>query len=385
MAFLFFKIMKILVLGVSVRALVESAVKSRYSVIALDAFGDRDLAAMAECRSLHHDFQTRYDANALFEAARQLDFDAIVYTANLENHPEILRRFADKKIIGNSPRTVRSVRNWAKLFPKLKQAGFSVPETIIPGRSCELSPGRRWLNKPLLSGGGRGIEFLQRDKPPGNSSLIQEYIDGKPCSASFAANGHECALVGIAEQLMGLSAFGAQGFQYCGNIAPLRDAVDFDNKILEQVRRLAEFLTREYGLIGVNGIDFILKDDRIWPIEVNPRYSASMELIEQAYNLAMFDIHMKSALEGILPDFELKSFINSGKYYGKAILYAERDSVAPDILDWMVRNIRDVPAPGEELRNGGPVSTILAGGMTFDETLAELIGKAEALKKEIYV
>jgi uncharacterized protein len=375
--------MKILVLGVSVRAMVESAVKSGYSVIALDAFGDRDLATMAECHSLHHDFQLRYDANDLFEASRQLRFDAIAYTANLENHPEILRRFAPKRIIGNSPQTVERVRDWAPLFRNLIQAGFSPPETIFPDYGCAINPERRWLVKPILSGGGHGIDFLNENKLRG-SSMVQEYIAGKPCSASFVANGCDCVLLGVSEQLIGLSAFGAQKFRYCGNLLPLREAMDPGGKILEQVRRLAEFLTREYRLTGVVGMDFILKDNLVWPIEVNPRYSASMELIEQAYGLPIFHIHWKAAMEGNLPNFELEALINSGKCYGKAILYADGDVVAPDIPDWDARNIRDVPAPGEMLRSGGPIFTIFAGGPSLDETLSKLIGKAEALKKEIY-
>lgn len=375
--------MKILVLGVSVRAMVESAVKSGYPVIALDAFGDRDLAAMTECHSLHHDFQIRYDANDLFEAGRRLGFDAIAYTANLENHPEILRRFAPKKIIGNSPQTVERVRDWATLFWNLKQAGFSPPETIFPDKGCAINPERRWLVKPILSGGGHGIDFLSDDKLR-SSSMVQEYIAGKSCSASFVANGRECVLIGVSEQLIGLSAFGAQKFRYCGNLLPLREAMDPGGKIIEQVRRLAEFLTREYRLTGVVGMDFILKDNLVWPIEINPRYSASMELIERAYGLPIFHIHWKASIEANLPNFELEALINSGKCYGKAILYVDRDVVAPDIPDWDARNIRDVPMLGETLCSGGPIFTIFAGGLSSDETLAKLIGKAEALKKEIY-
>ena len=143
----------------------------------------------------------------------------------------------------------------------------------------------------------------------------------------------------------------------------LRDAID--SEILEQVRRLAEFLTREYGLTGVNGIDFILDGDQVWLTEINPRYSASMELIERAYGLPMFHLHVKAALDGKLPDFKLESVLDSGMYYGKAVLFAERDATAPDTQDWMARNIRDVPASGEKLRKGSPVCTILASRPTL--------------------
>ncbi len=377
------KLMRILILGVSVRAMVESAVNGNYAVAALDAFGDRDLAAVAESHSLHHDLQVRYSPDALFEASKHLQFDAIAYTANLENHPEILRRFAvNYRIIGNSPRTVGAVRCWPALFSRLKHAGFLIPETILPGNNFAPDCSRRWLVKPVLSGGGHGIKFFHRGEQPGANFLLQEFIGGKSCSASFVANGHDCVLVGVTEQLVGLGPFGAQGFRYCGNILPAREAID--SEILEKVRRLAQFLTQEYGLTGVNGIDFILDGDQVRLTEINPRYSASMELIERAYGLPMFHLHAMAVLDRELPNFVLESVLDSGMYFGKAVLFAERDAIAPDTQDWMDRGIKDVPASGEKLRKGSPVCTILASEQTFDDTVASLIRNAGEVKKELY-
>ena len=124
--------MKILLVGISVRAMAESAVRSGYSIIALDAFGDQDLKALAESYSLHHDFNSAYSTKALFKASRSLAFDAVAYTSNLENHPKILRQFGAKhRIIGNSHEVVIAIRHWPTLFAKLKQAGLAVPETIF--------------------------------------------------------------------------------------------------------------------------------------------------------------------------------------------------------------------------------------------------------------
>jgi len=57
--------MKILIAGLSVRAMATSAVQSGYPVIALDAFGDQDLKAVAESHSLHHDFISLQRVRAL--------------------------------------------------------------------------------------------------------------------------------------------------------------------------------------------------------------------------------------------------------------------------------------------------------------------------------
>jgi len=379
--------MKILIAGISVRAMVESAVHSGYRVIALDAFDDQDLKSLAESHSLRRDFHVRYSPKALYKASRQLAFDSVAYTSNLENHPETLSLFACcHRIVGNSPQVIEAVRRWKTLFPRLAQAGFWVPETIFANENLEIDPSRRWLLKPVLSGGGHGITFLDREKLPGDQYMVQEHIPGKPCSAAFVANGHECVLIGITEQLIGMRQFGVKGFRYCGNLLPLPEALNpaTGKNILEQVRRLAALLTREYGLTGVNGIDLILRGDQICVTEVNPRYSASMELVERAYKLPVFHLHARAVLDGMLPEFVLEARLRSEMSFGKAILFAERDVLAPDTRDWLARGIRDVPKSGEKLHKGGPICTILVSSANHDGAFAELIRQAGMLKEEIY-
>jgi uncharacterized protein len=272
------------------------------------------------------------------------------------------------------------------LFANLRQAGFWVPETIVAGADREIDPGRSWLVKPVLSGGGHGIEFLQESELPGDQRILQEYIPGKSCSASFVSNGYECIVIGITEQLIGMEQFGSKGFRYCGNILPLPDSLSADRgkAILEQVTKLAAFLTREYGLTGVNGFDFILKGDRVFMTEVNPRYSASMELIEHAYELPLFQLHAEAALNGKLPDFSLESALKSNRFFGKAIIFAEKSTIVPDTSGWLNKTFRDIPVRGEALYAGNPICTLLNSGQTYEDVLNGLISRGAMLKEEIY-
>ena len=384
--------MKILIAGLSTRAIVESAVHSGYQVDALDAFGDLDLQALVKCYSLKRDFHRSFSAAALFAASRQLAFDVVAYTSNLENHPEVIRRFARyHQVLGNPAEVLARVRHWPTLFAALEQAGFRVPETIYDGAprrgdSRRADPTRVWLRKPISSGGGHDITFWRDGVSPGRGFMLQEYVPGLACSASFVANGRECAVVGLTEQFVGQPEFGAHGFRYCGNLLPLNAARDmaFGRPILDQVQQIATLVTREFKLVGVNGMDFVLTGNQVCLIEVNPRYSASMELIERAYSLSIFDLHVRAVLQGELPKFDLATRLADGPFHGKAILYAGRDAVAPNTQSWLERGIRDVPAPGESLTQGGPICTVLACEPTRDSCLANLVTQAEALKGEIY-
>lgn len=381
--------MKTLIVGLTTRSIAESAVRSGYEVIALDAFADVDQQALCECYSLRRDFETPFGADELFMCSDGIEADALVYTANLENHPEVVRRFARRhRLLGNSPEALAIVRHWPTLFASLARAGYRTPETIYHGESRQADAGRVWLRKPLLSGGGHGITIYQNGVPAGDSFMLQEYIPGLPCSAAFVANGREAVVIGLTEQLIGQPQFGAHGFRYCGNLLPIGAVRDSSAEweILKQAQGIASLLTREFKLVGVNGFDFILAGNQVCLTEVNPRYSASMELIEKAYELSIFDLHVRAVTGKELPDFSLarNAHVASRRYFGKAILFARKDAVAPEIARWRERGIRDVPHPGESLSKGKPVCTLLADGPDRDTCFARLVSKEEALIGEIY-
>ncbi len=379
--------MRILITGISTRAIAESAKAARYDVVTLDYFGDYDQRSWCENFSLKRDLNLPFGSAQLYEASRKLRFDTVAYVSNLENHPEVVAKFeaasAQKsyRLIGNSADVLLRVRHWPTLFGFLQRQGIPVPETLYDGQRPPASDNRHWLRKPLHSGGGHDISFWERDRLIGTSFILQEHLSGISASASFVSNGEECVVLGLTEQLIGRAEFGARGFRYCGNILPL--TVE-QNAVLAQVHDVITRLTREFKLVGVNGLDFVLKDGQVFPIEVNPRYSASMELIERAYGLSIFDVHVQSIRQGALPDFDLATWFADKRFYGKAILYAEQNGIAPDTRNWPMRDIRDVPFPGEAVSAGDPVCTVLASGFTPAECFAGLVAQAEAIKGEIY-
>jgi len=89
-------------------------------------------------------------------------------------------------------------------------------------------------------------------------------------------------------------------------------------------------------------------------------------------------------LNGTLPEFRLESRFVDPLFYGKGILFAEKDTMMPDTSGWAIRSVCDIPAAGEKIKKGSPVCTIKSRRNTYDEILAELIRQANVLKEEIY-
>ncbi len=55
-----------------------------------------------------------------------------------------------------------------------------------------------------------------------------------------------------------------------------------DLKAFEQAAAWGKVLTSEFGLKGIFGCDFVWDGQRLWLLEVNPRFTASVEVVEQA-------------------------------------------------------------------------------------------------------
>ena len=45
--------------------------------------------------------------------------------------------------------------------------------------------------------------------------------------------------------------------------------------------RLGNILAEQFELMGLFGVDFVLEGERVWSLEVNPRYTASVEIVER--------------------------------------------------------------------------------------------------------
>jgi len=374
--------MKILVTGVSARALAESACRAGWAdrIVTVDYFGDWDLQRSCENYSLRRDARCRYSVRRLLEACRRFQWEAVVYTANLENYPDAVSRVAAAgHLLGNSPTTLAEARNPQRFLDCLRRSGVPVPRTVPSSRAGSLAGAI--LEKPRRGGGGQGIAVVSLRARRRRGTYLQEYVPGLPCGVAFVADGRRATLLGVSQQLIGDAAFGARGFQYCGSLLgkDLPGLSSF-NPLLSRLEEIVNHLTSTFHLVGVNGMDFILNEGEIYPLELNPRYTASMELVEMAYGLNIFSIHL-AACHGTLPPFDLRNAPDA--YCGKAILFAERAAIAPPTEGWWDRGIRDIPFPGERIRAGSPICTLLVSGPSLEACYQALRAKTDSVRQEL--
>ena len=248
----------------------------------------------------------------------------------------------------------------------------------------------RWLVKPRASGGGHGVRVWEHststDRGFPRRCYLQELIEGTPGSVMFVAAEGRAMPLGIFRQLIGEPAFGAKDYQYCGNILASADDPPFahDQVLVERACMLASAIAEEFDLVGVNGIDFVARGGVPYPTEVNPRWSASMELAERAYDVSVFGMHASACSIGTLPQFDLMKARRSGGAIGKAVVFARRDVVMGDTRAWLGdATVRDVPHPGERIPAGRPVCTVFANGADSTACHAALVERAQRVYSDL--
>lgn len=376
----------VLLVGVAIRPCAESARRAGYDVISVDPFGDRDHRRTVSNRSLKRDGPDRpraagteaagpdHDAPdggglapALVRLSEGVRATEVAYGSSFENHPALVRRLArGGRLLGNPPEVLDAVRNPSRLFGALGEAGFRVPRSSAVGEGPSEAAPTRWLRKPVRGGGGRGVRPW-RGEPLPERAYLQEEIPGRPGSILFVAARGRARVLGLTEMLVGWSDFGAPPFAYCGSLLGVsgRGPHPWGSRpARELARRLATFVTEIFRLRGVCGIDVVLDRGTPWPLEVNPRYTAAMELLEETLPIPVFELHRR-ACEGRLPaDGPVSDWAPEGRVRGKAVLRARREARAPDI-DRAIRAIpgvraADLPDRGERVRAGAPLCTLLA-------------------------
>jgi uncharacterized protein len=353
----------VLLIGVSTRAAAESAARAGFAVTAIDAFADLDQYPGIRAITPAGPFGPR----AAVKIGRTVACTAVAYLSMFENYPDEVTAFAAGRTLwGNSADVLRRVRNPECVAAALSAAGM--PVAALGGDDR-----RAWLSKPLASGGGVDIRTWRPTMRASRTRYVQERIDGVPASVVFCAANRRAEIIGVSRQLVGLHQFGAEGFRYCGSILDPALAADF----AEQLQGIVHVITESFDLAGVNGIDFIVRQGEAVPIEVNPRWCSSMELVERAYGLSVFGSHAAACQGQHLPGFDVIAASRGIPVFGKAIVFAREDVTIQDTRAWLRdQTVRDVPREGDRIAAGRPVCTVFATGTDPDECQSNLERRA---------
>lgn len=369
---------QVLILGASTRATAMSALRAGFDPVCIDQFADADLLQIGSVTAVE---SLSPQANpALRAALDQFRHLPVIPVGGIENQPSLLKDLQARQLryLGSSPASIARVRDPLQLAEGLEE----VKQRVLAIQPCVDSPPRdgSWVVKPIASAGGRNIAIWDQTTPvPEFPHCFQQRVHGSVYSGLFLAETEpgDVRFIGLTRQLVGCPELDATPFGWCGNIGPsfLPVEVEF------LVRRWGNILKWKFGLTGLYGIDFIVDDaGNPWLLEVNPRITASVEILELACATSLLADHVAcydANLAAQAWEFASPPISTGGDRLGRVILYAPRRLVSqiavPDPVEWETApRIADVPAPGSIIEPGHPVCSLYAWGETEAEVQTRL-------------
>jgi predicted ATP-grasp superfamily ATP-dependent carboligase len=374
--------------GASVRAAAFSALRAGLRPWCADLFADADLQARCRAGRLMEGYPHAFCAFLATDAPGPW-----LYTGGLENWPTLVWAMSRRRPLwGNNESELVRARNPFFVTRILHAAGLPAP--ACRRNPDDLPPGFHWLVKPLRRAGGTGIlcwdEGVRARFHSSGGVFWQEFIEGEPCSAVYVGDGRNARFLGLTRQLVGLDWLHAAPFQYCGSIGPLVPS--------EAQRRalsvLGTVVGRACGLRGLFGVDAVESEDVFWPVEINPRYTASVEVLEYATGLGAL-AWQAWTFGADVPAATLQGTFPAQGFVGKAFLFARAPLTFPQDGPWTTTltspvpveempPFADIPHAGQRIEASRPILTFFARAASPDACETQLRDQAAALDRWLY-
>ena len=413
------KLKSVLVVGFNTRPLAYSLYKAGYQVYAVDFFGDLDLYPnVHECLIVTKKLGANYNYHLLKD--KYSEFLASFSIELLRKHPNINYliigsglddNYNERKSISdeirkkeynilnanNNLESIKEARDIKKVYNFLKSGGYDVPNTEIFKNSesqyhifkfpfiLKRRTGSGGINVNKIENESDLIFFIKRQEAKSynlSDWLIQDYIEGVPVSCTIISNGNECEVISINRQIIGSEFVNVpKEFMYCGNIVPANLLKD-DNKLISEISII---LTKNLGLKGINGFDFVLKNHYPFLMEINPRIPGSIRVSETALNLNLLDLHIQSFYPEKWKD--VKKLITSIKpkcFASKLIMFAPKE-IDITLIERInrLKYVHDKSEPVKKILKDEPLCTVLFQGQDFAESYFGALKIIDEIKRII--
>ncbi|MDH3637157.1 MAG: ATP-grasp domain-containing protein [Gammaproteobacteria bacterium] len=334
----------LLVVAASARTLARSAVRADRNVTAIDGFGDLDTRRSAHRYRYVALGPQGFDRTTLIQTLNRHPGHTLVYGGGLEWTPDLLVGLRnDIEVAGNAPEVLQTLTDAERLFAELTRLVIPYPEV----RHSPPNDDGAWLSKRAAACGGGHVRWWQAGEPHDAGRYFQRYAAGTPYSVVFLANRHAFRVVGW-NTLLGPDE--RLGFRYRGAINRA-DALDARARI--EVHGWIHRLVMTLGLVGLNGIDFVLTTQGPLLIDLNARPPATMSLYDPEYPHGLVQAHIEAGW-GILPTTPQTHPVRAHE-----VVPAPRRLTIPAGFcwpDWCA----DIPAAGTRVPESAPVCSVLA-------------------------
>ena len=359
---------KLLLIGIDTRSMLNSALKLNYKIYSTSYFSTSDTPIIENQKIILKEedgvscgvFEDKFNSENILEISRDYldEVDYIIPISGIS--PSDFSKGHKKKILGN--KNVKDIENKYNFYEKIKDE-FLTPMTfnvIDIDEAFEISKNYQniqFILKPVQGSGGYDINMLNKNtyiQFNKGEFILQEYVSGINLSSSVLASKDSAKTI-MNSRLLTINDFEKNNsFIYVGNILPLTKKsimanVKDINKINDKMTNTSQDLAEKFKLIGSNGVDYILNENGLYVIEINPRLQGTFECVEKSLGINMLNAHIKACFGEIIE-------IPKAQYYSyKKIIYSPT-RMKYEKID--LENIYDTPHIGSITEKSEPLHTI---------------------------
>ncbi len=258
-------------------------------------------------------------------------------------------------ILGTPAWSIDAAEDREKFDEILEKCGIPRPKggTVFTEEDAVKEAGRLGypvLVRPSYVLGGQGMEIaynesdvreymrvITREKVE-NPVLIDKYLMGREIEVDAICDGEDILIPGIMEHM-------ERAGVHSGDSISVYPSLTISARHKDTIIRYTRALARSLAVLGLVNIQFVLYDDQIYVIEVNPRASRTVPYISKITGLPMVDLATRCMFGEKLRDMD----------YGTGLL-PEREYYAVKVPVFSFQKLRDLDTQlGPEMKSTGEV------------------------------
>jgi carbamoyl-phosphate synthase large subunit len=196
-------------------------------------------------------------------------------------------------IIGTTPESIDRAEDRDKFKTMLKKLDLTQPENGIAisfeqARDVAAVIGYPVVVRPSYVLGGRAMEIVYNDEDlksfmekateasPERPILIDKFLeDALEIDVDAVADGEKCVVAGIMEHI-------EEAGIHSGDSASVLPPYSLNDEVIERIKKYTYELARELKVVGLMNIQYALRNDVVYVLEVNPRASRTVPFVSKA-------------------------------------------------------------------------------------------------------
>lgn len=187
-----------------------------------------------------------------------------------------------KKLNLNQPQGLTATTH-AGVIAAAQKLGYPVlvrPSYVLGGKAMEIV-----YNEQELT------EYLQdhADIASDHPILVDDYLDGRECDVDAISDGQNVLIPGIMEHIEHAGV-------HSGDSMAVYPPQTFSAEIKQQIATITKKLALALNCRGIMNIQFIVRDDQVYVIEVNPRASRTVPFLSKITDIEMAQVATRAIM-----------------------------------------------------------------------------------------